>query len=150
MEINKEKYLQHLEQQFMRVESRNLILLTRKWANAAPSQAGVYGFFESDGELVYGGETGNIRGRMNDLLNSMNHTFRRSVGERNFAHIPGYFKAHSKRKFPPQIEEMLEAFLQTNFKVAYLVVELGRKELEEKLIENMKFDRMFNKRRKRK
>lgn len=56
---------------------------TWKWMKQFPSGPGVYAIFEL-GELAYVGESGSLRGRMGDLLDTRHHTLRRSLGEERF------------------------------------------------------------------
>ena len=98
--------------------------------------------------MIYVGETGNIRKRMNDLRYTMNHSLRRLLGERLFSSRQNYKKASSSNKYPSEIELELEKWMKENLKISYIVVNLGRKELEEKFTEeNTQF---LNKRTKRK
>lgn len=126
-------------------ENRQDVELTRGWAKTKPEEAGVYAFFEKD-RIVYVGETGLLQGRMNDIRNTLNHTLRRSIGEKKFSNVKGYEKASSKKKFPKHIEEKVENYL-LELEVSILPVRFGRTEFEEYLVE--KYDPIFNKKTKR-
>ena len=78
-------------------------------------------------------ETGSIKGRMNDILNTKNHTLRRNLGNHYFAELPNYEKPSSRKSFCDEIEILLNEKIITDLTVSYILVELGRKELEERL-----------------
>lgn len=132
-EVFIEDYLNKLVKKLVSNKNKIKIGLTREWARQFPSEAGVYVLFEA-GELVYVGETGSIKERMTDYLDTRHHTVRRKIGKFNFSNIKGYKSATSKLKFPPHIEKMVEDWLKEKIKLCYVVVSLGRKELEEKII----------------
>jgi hypothetical protein len=125
-----ENYLKKLSEQLLEKDNFKPIVISRNWASLAPRKAGVY-VLKQGGNIVYVGETGNIRGRMYDLLNTLNHTVRRSIGHKHFSSIAGYEKATSRIKFPHHIEALVNEFICKRLKVSYLPVVLGRKELEE-------------------
>ena len=95
------------------------------------------------------GETGSLKGRMTDLLNTKNHTLRRSIGERIFSNEKGYQKASSTQSYIPAIEEKLNAYIKANLSVSCLPLEIGRKEFEEWVIESNPNMLFYNKRKKR-
>ncbi|MBI4478632.1 MAG: hypothetical protein HY651_01280 [Acidobacteria bacterium] len=111
------------------------ILLKTAWANRFPTKAGVYAVFDAK-KLIYVGETGSLRGRMKDLRDTRNHTLRRQIGAAKFNDRNGYQPATSKRKFPETIEKLLNEYIEKNLSVKLLPVLLGRKEIEERLIED--------------
>ena len=126
---------------------RSKVDLSIDWINKYPIKAGVYAVYDNS-KMIYVGETGNIRKRMNDLRYTMNHSLRRLLGERLFSSRQNYKKASSSNKYPSEIELELEKWMKENLKISYIVVNLGRKELEEKFTEeNTQF---LNKRTKRK
>lgn len=129
-------YLTYLEGQVLKQDKKN-IELSQKWVELFPSKPGVYVILEND-KPIYVGETGNIRGRMRDLLDSRHHTFRRSVGRLEFSKENSYKNADSKRKFPTHIECLVTGLIKKKFKICYLPLVLGRKELEERIIERHK------------
>jgi len=123
--------------------------MTRSWARDIPEEAGVYAMKEND-RIVYVGETGNLQGRMFDLLDSRHHTVRRTIGEKFFLETDGFMKATAKRKFPEHIEVMVNDHICTKLSLAYLEVQLGRKELEELIEGHIEVEARLNKRGKRK
>lgn len=127
-------YLQHLEYRLLNEEPRNSIKFNRTWANQFPNAAAVYLFREGD-EVVYVGETGSIKGRMNDLLNTKNHTIRRNIGNLHFSNHKDFEKASSKKSFHPEIEFLLNEKMTNDLTISFIEIELGRKELEEQLYE---------------
>ena len=106
----------------------------KEWLKQFPTNPGVYSIFEGK-DLIYSGESGSLRGRMRDLLDTRNHTLRRQLGNTKFGKHPNYRAASSSVKFPDDIEELLTEFMLTHLKVKALPVSLGRKEIEEKLID---------------
>lgn len=117
------------------------------WAEQFQSVSGVYAVKE-EGIICYVGESGNIKKRMQDLLDTRNHSLRRTIGSLRFAGKEGYEMATPSRKFPPQFEEELNRIFEDNFEVSAIEVPIGRKELEERLIEKLK--PKYNTREKRK
>lgn len=147
MEI--EHYLENLKKTLLSKNNFRKVIMTRDWASKIPSSAGVYVFKDSD-KIVYVGETGNLRGRMKDLLDSRHHTVRRTIGERFYSSIPGFKKATTKIKFPENIELLVNDHICTKFSLSYLEVRLGRKELEEEIQNIIDITVRLNKRGKRK
>lgn len=111
-----------------------------------PALPGVYAIFEVE-ELVYVGETGNLAGRMIDLTDTRNHTLRRTMGAVLFAGCTGFETATSSRKFPSEIETQLRAHFESKLSVALLPMSIGRKEVEEYMIN--KFSPKYNKKSRR-
>ena len=125
------------------------VTMSRKWTGKIPPEAGVYVLKENE-NIVYVGETGNLRERMNDLLDSRHHTVRRTIGEKLFSKTEGFKKATTKEKFPDHIEKLVNNHITDNLKVAYLEIPMGRKELEEFIEATISKDQRLNKRGKRK
>jgi excinuclease UvrABC nuclease subunit len=136
-----------MEEYLMKIDNQRDVLLSREWANQTPSKAGLYVGFE-DGRIVYIGESGNIQERMKDLLDSRHHNLRRNIGRFNFSKLDGYIDATSYNKFPPNIEEKVNSWLKQKIKISVLPTNIGRRELEERLIE--KFHPKYNQKEKRK
>ena len=147
--MNEEEYLLTLKNELLKSENWNAITLNRQWTKNAPDSAGVYALKEGD-KIVYVGETGNLRGRMNDLLDSRHHTIRRTIGKKLFSKQDGFIQATTKNKFPEIFENRLNEYITTNLKIAFLPVNLGRKELEELIEKSIEFEIKLNKRGKRK
>ena len=127
-----ENYLTEIETKLIFESERHTISLNRDWANSFPNESAVYLFRENE-EICYVGETGSIKGRMNDILNTKNHTLRRNLGNHYFAELPNYEKPSSRKSFCDEIEILLNEKIITDLTVSYILVELGRKELEERL-----------------
>lgn len=143
-----DKYLLELKSTLFENDNWKDILLTRAWTTTIPSVAGVYALKEAN-EIVYVGETGNLRGRMTDLLDSRHHTVRRSIGHKLFANLEGFIQATTKKKFPEHIEILVNDHIRKNLQIAFIQVPLGRKELEEYIEKNIKEEIKLNKRGKR-
>lgn len=144
-----ESYFKAISKELHKKESRKKVVLTRAWTKQFDKLRGVYFIFEKN-ELKYVGETGSLNGRMADLLNTKNHTLRRSIGERIFSKEKGYQKASSKQSFIPEIEKKLNDYMILNLSVSCLPLEIGRKEFEEWVIESNPDILFYNKRKKRK
>lgn len=125
-------YLEELERRLFDKTNRRPIALDLPWINSLEhlSTAGAYLIFE-DETPCYVGETGNLKKRMNDLRNTKNHSFRRSMGHKHFGGHAEFFKATSSKSFHPDIEILLRNRIMENFRVSLVPVKLGRKELEE-------------------
>jgi hypothetical protein len=113
------------------VNPTNAVPLTRT-ASFSDKQ-GVYCIFEHD-ELIYVGETGSLKERMKDIFRTMNHSFRRSLGKRQFANVAGVSEANSKTNFPFDVELQLTEYMESNIRVALTPVAIGRKEVEEIIV----------------
>jgi len=111
--------------------------------------AGVYFLFDCD-NLMYVGESGNLYGRMSDLNRTLNHTFRRSLGEAKFHQHKKYYKASSSKKFDAAIETLLDDYVRCNITISLVPLNIGRKEFEEWMQETDTHIKWLNKRSKRK
>lgn len=147
--MNEQEYLDKLKNELLDTSNWQSPQMTRKWASTIPATAGVYVFKEGK-EIVYVGETGNLQKRMIDLLDSRHHTIRRTIGQKFYSGLKKYTPATSKQKFPPHIEQCVNDHLCTKYKVAYITVTLGRKELEESIESMIDISKKLNKRGKRK
>ncbi|SFO40911.1 hypothetical protein SAMN04488519_106149 [Algoriphagus ornithinivorans] len=132
-----EEYLLKLEHKLLIESERHAIELTRKWANSFPSESAVY-LFREDGEICYIGETGSLKGRMADILNTKNQTVRRNLGNSHFSELPNYEKASARKSFTDDIELLLNDLIINHLTMSYILVDLGRKELEERLFDKLK------------
>jgi hypothetical protein len=108
--------------------------LTLDWKNSFKNGPGIYVVKIKD-EIVYAGETSNLRKRMNDMRNTMHHTLRRNIGNEKFIDENGFQVATSRKRYIDSIETKLENFMRNNLLVYTLSLDLGRKELEEYIIE---------------
>ena len=113
--------------------ARKYDLYSKEWYDTAPSRAGVY-FVWRESELVYVGETSNIKKRMRDLRNTLNHTLRRKIGKEYFSTHEEYLPATSKIKFSEAIETAITNYCKENLKVSYFPLSIGRKEVEESFV----------------
>ena len=145
MEVNVFDYLEKLEQKLL-TKDKVEMSFAPNWASQFDMNAGVYAVFDKD-KLIYVGETGSLKGRMHDIRRTLNHSFRRSLGEKLYSGHKEYSKATSSKKHIDKIEFMLNEYCEANIKVATLVVHLGRKELEEMMTE--KYEGLLNARLKR-
>lgn len=118
-------------------KKRQPIVLNRNWSREFFDMPGVYVFFENN-NIVYVGETASIKERMRDILDTRHHTLRRKIGALNFSEVIGYKKANSKIKFVPKIEDSVSDWMIKKMKLSFIQVSLGRKELEELIIERYK------------
>src|SRR5690606_32918493 len=130
--IDVEKYLAELENELLYKSERFPIIISREWVKKFPVEAAVY-LFREEGNICYVGETGNLRGRMGDILNTYHHTLRRNLGHHNFSDHPLYEKASSRKKYNPEIEILLNERFENHLTISFILTDLGRKELEERL-----------------
>jgi GIY-YIG catalytic domain len=132
-----EKYLSDLELQLLDDNNRRIIQTNKEWLKIFPSEAGVY-LLREEGNICYVGETGNLQSRMRDFLDTRNHSVRRKIGEIKFSNEAEYQKGSSSHKFPEKIETELNNVLEDNFEISTVVVPIGRKELEERIVNKYK------------
>ena len=92
-----------------------------------PDFPGVYALFDKN-ELLYIGETGNLRERMNDVFRTVNHTFRRQLAKKRFG------AGKTKKKFDGKIEALLDAFFDDDLYVSFVKSNFGRVEIETALV----------------
>ncbi len=144
-----DQYFKQIKSHLLATKNRIPLQLSRKWCRTFIKDSGVYCFFVDD-KLSYVGETGSLRKRLADLLDSRNHTLRRSVGEKYFSSEKGYIKATSSIKFPEHIEPLVEKWMIAHLKVSLLPIKIGRKEFEEWLQHIHPEVEFLNKRAKRK
>jgi hypothetical protein len=130
--FNTTKYLQSIYDKLLNECISHKIDLTRAWASDFPSVPGVY-IFRDKKKIVYVGETGNLRGRMKDMVDTRNHVLRRNIGNKLYCEIRGFESATARRKFNDTIEDILNSHIRKNLTVCCMKVDLGRKELEEKI-----------------
>lgn len=100
-----------------------------KWRNRhVPDYPGIYALFEGPDNLIYIGETGNLRERMSDICRTVNHTFRKQ-----FAH-KRYGALKTRKKFNDEIELKLDNFFRDHLHMAFIEVNFGRVEIETCLV----------------
>lgn len=87
------------------------------WHLELPNKAAVYAIWE-DNVPVYVGETSGLRNRMSGLSRPVNHTFARKVASQLEAKDIKQLREH----------------LRSTYQVSFILVEFGRKEVEEFLI----------------
>lgn len=141
-----EKYLAKLEGKIIDGNWK-LFEFSKDWLMTFDTEAGVYAIRE-EGQICYIGESGSLRKRMKDLLDTRNHSLRRTIGNRRFLDKEGYEAGTASKKFPLKFEEELNRIFEDNFEVSAIPVKIGRKELEERLVE--KLNPIYNSRAKRK
>lgn len=147
MEID--EYLQKLENELLDDDNFQEIGLTKDWSLTIPPVAGVYILKDRD-KIVYVGETGNLRARMRDFLDSRQHSVRRTLGKNLFSEHHGFIQATTSLKFSHEVEVSLNNYIKGNYKLAFKEITLGRKELEERIEKLIDLEVKLNKRGKRK
>jgi len=102
--------------------ARRRLTASADWFADVPQRAGVYAIWDIDtAELVYVGETSDLRARFVDLGRYENHTFRRTAAR--LLRVP---RAAG--------EEQLSAAMARRFEIGFCQVAFGRAEVEEYLI----------------
>jgi hypothetical protein len=140
LRFTKENITNHfirLEKQLLSPKKRMNIELTRNWTKKFSINSGVYVIYENEC-ICYVGETGSIRERMADLLDTRNHVIRRNVGNIIFKKHDKFEKASASKKFHSDIETLLNDWILENLRISTLEIKLGRKEFEEYLCEKHK------------
>ena len=84
------------------------------------------------------------------MLNTKNHSFRRSFGEHHFSTHKLYTKAHSKNGYCAELESLLTDKMKEELEFSFIAMDIGRKEFEEWLQDRYPDTKFFNKRKKRK
>jgi hypothetical protein len=97
------QYLDELEHRLLNQSVETAIELNSSWANQFANEAAVY-ILREDDSIVYVGETGNLKDKMMELVNNQN--------------------------LEDRITELLNNVIAKYLKLSYLLVDLGRKELE--------------------
>jgi hypothetical protein len=92
--------------------------------------SGVYALFEGTDKLIYVGESGNLRDRMNEINRTVNHSFRKQLGASRFGGIK------SRKKFTDEVENLLDTFFKDHLYVSFIEVNFGRLEIESFIISN--------------
>ena len=141
-----DKILQEYDQRFLDEKNREIFQLDTQWNKGVPTESGVYAFFDKD-KIIYIGETGSLKGRMSDVRRTVNHTLRRTIGNKLFSNTKDFNKATSKKKFPEHIEILINEYMEKLY-VTMIPISFGRAEIEEYLIE--KYNPVFNTKTKRK
>jgi len=103
-----------------------------KWSSKFPNKAGVYAIFNIN-DLVYIGETANLKERMKEVKRTYNHSFRRKLGKHLFKDAKTV-----KGKFSLEIETYLNDYFLSNIFFSYKELNFGRLEVESYLIHNNK------------
>lgn len=103
---------------------------TRAHRSDWPDGPGVYGLYDATG-LIYVGESGSLRARANDLFQTRNHQFRRSLGKQLFSDHPLFAPATSRRAFCQEIELSLTSYTEEVVRYAVFPTSVCRKEIEE-------------------
>jgi len=144
-EVTRTEYFKKVKAHLLKPGNRKKFVLTREWCKSFSDKAGVYLIFRED-KLIYVGETGHLRKRMYDLLNTKNHCLRRSCGEHLFSKHKNYIKASSSISFPVEIEDLLNKWIEANLYISCLPLNLGRKEFEEWIFSTTPVGQLLNKR----
>lgn len=102
-----------------------------------PNEPGIYAIFENNNELIYIGESGNLKDRMNEINRTVNHSFRKQFGHIRFNGIK------SRIKFNNEVEILLDDYFANNLYVSFLPINFGRLEIETFLIDKYQ-EKLFN------
>lgn len=105
--------------------------LGKKWYDQFPSSAGIYAAYRN-GELIYIGESANIRKRMAEVHRTYNHPLRKKLGRELFS------ARVIQNKFEDAIELKLDALFEAEISFSCLKIPIGRLEIEGALIHRNK------------
>jgi len=137
-------FLDHSDRHLSDPQNRAAFAYTTHFRARLPQHGGVYVFFLND-EVVYVGETKSLRQRLgNHMRNPENHVLALKIARLLFDILNGPGAAGSRRAFAEDHKQLTRDWVARSLQVAWLPVQLGRKELEEFLIEA--YDPEFNKR----
>jgi len=108
-------------------EQQHPFQFSKAWKNIFPTAPGIYAIYDQN-ELVYIGETSNLKKRMSEVHRTYNHTFRKKLGLQLFGSRPNGNKYSNAR------ETRLNRYYTDNLTFRFLPLWLGRLELETVLI----------------
>ena len=122
-------------------------------ADQIDNYQGVYLIYDETGKnLLYVGETGNLKKRRGDLYRTVNHTFRRHFGNAKYGKRNQHI-ADSKSKYDEKTELDLTAAIG-KLQAVFVPIGIGRTEIEEHIIAQEKDkgsdSQLYNIRKKRK
>mgnify|MGYP006167029049 CR=1 FL=1 len=121
-------YLKSFEKKLFETEKIKFVK-SSKWRNdSVPDEAGIYAIYDNDKQLIYIGESGNLRKRMSEIGRTVNHTFRKQIG---FVYFGGI---KSSKKYDEVIESKLDKYFEDNIYISFLPVNFGRLEIESYLV----------------
>jgi len=100
----------------------------RKWSSNFPKKSGVYAIYEGI-DLLYIGETANLKERMKEVKRTYNHSFRKKLGKYRFGGVEIV-----KGKYSDTIENQMNDFYREKLYMSYIEVNFGRIEIESFLI----------------
>ncbi len=139
----KEKFCEIVLKKLETSEKQKICLDSKEWLENIPAKNGIYGVW-SGKELKYVGETSDIRDRMKDLgRNVHNHTLAVKLANK-------YFKGKKwsqKKTLPKRLVSKLHEKIKGDFKISFLPLSMGRKEIEEYIVK--KRNPVYNKKIKR-
>jgi hypothetical protein len=142
MIISEEKFIENVLacESMLFIDDKIPYSLDKNWTSKYnfPSESGLYAIFDIS-QLVYLGETADIKERMKDVRRTINHTFRRKLGKKLFSNA-----VIEKGKFNANIEKKLDEFCVNNIKISYVEVNYGRLEIESYLIHKYKAKGLLN------
>lgn len=101
------------------------------WNKNFPQSSGIYAIFDNS-NLVYIGQTSDLRSRMSDIRRTYNHTFRKKLG---LSRLNGKI---INNKFSDEIEENLTAYMVKNLSFTHYEIPFGRLEIETVLVQKYK------------
>ena len=115
-----ESELKRLERNLLKAKRQSL-LASESWRETVPREPGVYIVWDSQtANPLYVGETANLYKRMSDIGRNANHTFRRRVLRRWKSRL--------------QSDKLISQLISRKCMLSILVVQFGRRELEERLV----------------
>ncbi len=101
----------------------------KKWSDNFPKKAGIYGIFYKE-NLVYVGESANLKERMKEVKRTYNHSFRRKLGK--FLQPNAIIE---NGKFTKELETLLDENYIKYLSFTYKEVIFGRIEIENYLMQ---------------
>lgn len=125
------KFVDSFEMELL-ASTRYKIDFNTRWFDTVSKSAGIYAIFDKD-EVIYIGETANLRERMKELRRTYNHSFRKKLGKKLQEEA-----VIIKGKFPEELEISLHQYCNDNISVAVKELLFGRLEVESYLIHKHK------------
>lgn len=135
--IEIEEYLIDLENILINRVEEHKVCFSKKLLQSFPNKPAVY-IFREDNEICYIGETYSLRACMFYFLYRKNHTFIKNVVDAYSSNCDNYIESNSKQSFSIYKDELLKKIFKSDFTLSYIEVSLGRKELEDRLLDKYK------------
>jgi len=122
-----EKVITEIDEELLNKANWKKFSYNINWNNDISKKPGVYAAFEKD-ELIYIGQTADLKSRMSDIRRTYNHTLRKKIGKERLK------ASLVKNKFSNEIEEKLTQYMVEHISFSFQPISFGRLEVESQLV----------------